>query len=70
MRNVAGLKSLTERNQGEAISAILDIIIHDSRKHTALCDAMIRLETGETRRVPNSSMVLELRETILKHIEF
>jgi hypothetical protein len=70
MKNVAGLKSLTDREPGEAISAVLDIIIHDSRKHMALCDAMIRIETGEARRVPDSSMVLELREAILKHIEF
>jgi hypothetical protein len=70
MRNVAGLRSLTEKDLGEAISAVIDIIIHDSRKHMALCDAMIRIETGETRKAPNSSMVSELREVILKHIAF
>ena len=70
MRNVAGLRSLSEKDLGEAVSAVIDIVIHDSRKHMALCDAMIRMESGETRRAPNPSRVSELREVILKHIEF
>ncbi len=70
MRNVAGLKSLAEKDLGEAVSIVLNTIIHDSRKHISLCDAMIRIESGETRRAPDSSNVSELREVILKHIEF
>jgi hypothetical protein len=59
-----------DNDLGEAVSAVLDIIIHDSRKHMTLCDAMIRIESGETRRAPNSSRVSELREVILRHVEF
>jgi hypothetical protein len=36
----------------------------------ALCDAMIRIESGDTRRAPNSGRVSELREVILRHVEF
>jgi hypothetical protein len=70
MKNVTGLKSLADKDLGEAVSAVIDIVIHDSRKHMALCDAMIRIESGKTRRAPNSGRVSELREVILKHIEF
>ena len=69
MRNVAGLKPLTEEGPGEAVSAVLEIIVHDSRKHMALCDAMIRIEEGETPRAPRQGTVPELRDAILRHIE-
>ncbi|MEE8354813.1 MAG: hypothetical protein V3S09_03215 [Candidatus Bathyarchaeia archaeon] len=70
MRNVAGLKLLVEGGPGEAVSAVLEIIVNDSRKHMALCDAMIRMESGETRRAPRPDKVSELRDAVLRHIEF
>jgi hypothetical protein len=69
MRNVAGLKPLADEGPSEAVSAVLGIIVHDSRKHLALCDAMIRIESGETRRAPRPGGVSELKEAILRHIE-
>ena len=69
MRNVAGLRPLAEDTPSVAVSAVLEIIIHDSRKHMALCDAMIRIESGESPEAPESSRVSELRETLLRHIE-
>jgi hypothetical protein len=69
MRNVAGLKPLADEGSSEGVSAVLEIIVHDSRKHMALCDAMIRIESGETRRAPRPGGVPELREAILRHIE-
>jgi hypothetical protein len=68
MRNVAGLKPMADEGPSEAISAVLEIIVHDSRKHMALCDAMIRIESGETRRAPRPDGASELREAILRHI--
>ena len=69
MRNVAGLKPLVDEGPSEAVSAVLEIIVHDSRKHMALCDAMIRMESGETRKTPRPGNVSELRAAILRHIE-
>jgi hypothetical protein len=69
MRNVAGLRPLAEDAPSVAVSAVLEIIIHDSRKHMALCDALIRIESGESPDAPESSRVSELREALLRHIE-
>jgi rubrerythrin len=69
MRNVAGLRPLAETAPSVAVSAVLEIIIHDSRKHMALCDALIKIESGESPDIPESSRVSELRETLLRHIE-
>jgi hypothetical protein len=52
MKNVVGLKPLVDECPSEAVSAVLEIIIHDSRKHMALCDAMISIESGETKQTP------------------
>lgn len=69
MRNVAGLKPLVKNAPSDTISVVLDIIVHDSRKHMAICDALIRIEFKDSSRPPDPIMVSELREALLKHIE-
>jgi hypothetical protein len=68
MRNVAGLKSLVENAPSDIFSVVLDIIVHDSRKHMAICDALIRIESKESSKPPDLFMVSELREALAKHI--
>lgn len=69
MRNVAGLKPLAENAPIDTVSAVIEIIVHDSRKHMALCDALIRIESGESPEAPVPGRLPELREALLKHIE-
>jgi hypothetical protein len=69
MRNVAGLKPLVESATSDAFSAVLDIIVHDSRKHMALCGALIRIESKKSPMALEQNNVSELREALLKHIE-
>ncbi len=69
MRNVAGLKPLAENAPIDTVSAVIEIIVHDSRKHMALCDALIRIESRESQEAPVQGKLPELKEILLKHIE-
>jgi rubrerythrin len=69
MRNVAGLSSIRERVRNDFIKTILEIVVHDSRKHMAVCDALIEMESKAGEVSPPPELEAVLREELERHIE-
>jgi rubrerythrin len=49
--------------------ALLESIIHDSKKHAALCKALIDIERGAVRREMDVGDVIDLSHVLEEHIE-
>jgi rubrerythrin len=52
------------------VSALLETIVHDSRKHAALCQALIDVEAGEAPLTLDTDMAtaLELHQSVKQHM--
>lgn len=66
---VAKLQPTMEAVHHRLVSALLETIIHDSRKHAALCQALIDVEAGAAPVTLDADMAtaIDLHQAIKQH---
>ena len=68
-KNIQGLKPIREEAGGPYLGAILEMIINDSTKHIALCDALIGIVGGEEMVVPETLLKQQTVSGFREHIK-
>jgi hypothetical protein len=68
-KNIQGLKPIQEKAGGPYLEAILAMIIADSTKHVAICDALIGIIGGEELLVPETLLKKQTISRFREHIE-
>ncbi len=70
LQHVERLRPSVEKAGHRLVSALLETIIHDSRKHAALCTALIDLEAGAAPVTLDVDMgtAVGLHQDILQHV--
>lgn len=70
LEHVERLRSSIEKSGHRLVSALLETILHDSRKHAALCQALIDVEAGAAPVTLDVDMgaAVGLHQNILQHL--
>lgn len=70
LEHVERLRSSIEKSGHRLVSALLETILHDSRKHAALCQALIDVEAGAAPVTLDVDMgaAVGLHQDILQHL--
>ncbi len=67
--HVKALKPTIKAVSDRLASALLESIIHDSKKHAVLCKALIDIETGAVMPEMDVGDVIDISQAIEEHIE-
>lgn len=70
LRHVEKLKPTIETVPSRLVSAILESIMHDSRKHAALCQALVDVEAGAVSLKLDTDMAtaVQMAQAVRQHI--
>jgi rubrerythrin len=70
LEHVERLRPSIEKSGHRLVSALLETILHDSRKHAALCQALIDVEVGAAPVTLDMDMgaAVRLHQDILQHL--
>ena len=70
LSHVEKLKPTVEAVPNRLISAMLESIVHDSRKHAALCQALVDVEAGAVplRLDTDMATALQMAQAVKQHI--
>ena len=69
MEHIKALKPTINAVSDRLAIALLESIIQDSKKHAALCTALIDIERGAVRREMDVGDVIDLAQALEEHID-
>ena len=69
LEHITALKPTMNSLHDRLAVALLESLIHDSKKHASLCKALIDIERGGVRREMDVGAVIDLVHAIEEHLE-
>ena len=63
------VKRMIPKKSNELVSALLESIVYDSRKHASFCQAIVNLSSRDASSPIDFNVTEEMTETVTRHLE-